>query len=366
MGRVLQITASLRIGGAEKVAKDIGIYAMSHGYEVHYLVFGDHVGEYEPEVIREGAKVLRLPSPHTGYRRFLKSLRRIILSEHYDIVHAHTMFNIGWTMMAAKQCGVPVRVAHAHSALDNGGGTKKQIYEKTMRHMILQNATDLIACGDAAGIRLFGEKAYRERGQCILNGIDTEEFTYSEERRLRMRRELGMDNDFVIGHVGHLAEVKNQSFLIRLMPEILKCKPNAKLLMLGEGADRPLLERQIRDARLTDRVIMTGNVRNVPDYLSAMDVFAFPSLFEGMPLSIVEVQANGLPCILSTGVPRDVYLTDLVRPLPLNKPQQWIDAICTAARGDSEKYADELKSGGFDTVSVMKKFIQIYERAEKN
>ncbi len=93
-------------------------------------------------------------------------------------------------------------------------------------------------------------------------------------------------------------------------------------------------------------------------------MFAFPSLYEGMPLSVIEVQANGLPCVLSTGVPKDVYLTDLVTPLPLDKPEEWVRAICGAQRRSPERYADELKAQGFDTETVMRKFIKIYERAE--
>ena len=279
----------------------------------------------------------------------------------YHAVHAHTMFNIGWAMLAARQCGVPVRIAHAHSALDNGGGMKKLAYEEAMRGLILQNATDLVACGEAAGIRLFGEKAYRRRGKLILNGIDTQRFAFDSAVRAKMRAELQLEDAFVIGHVGHLMEVKNQSFLIRLMPEILKRKPNAKLLLLGEGEDRPMLERLIRDKKLEDSVIMTGNVRNVEDYLSAMDVFAFPSLFEGMPLSILEVQANGLPCVLSTGVPKDVYLTDLVHYLLLDKPNVWVEAICSTHRSYPEQYAAELRIKGFDSGTVMQKFLEIYE-----
>lgn len=124
-----------------------------------------------------------------------------------------------------------------------------------------------------------------------------------------------------------------------------------------------MLEALIRKMGLEGVVLLTGNVPNVPDYLSAMDVFAFPSLYEGMPLSILEVQANGLPCVLSTGVPKDVYLTDLVRSLPLDKPDEWIDAICCARRNETEKYADELKAKGFDTETVMQKFMELYKKA---
>ena len=106
---------------------------------------------------------------------------------------------------------------------------------------------------------------------------------------------------------------------------------------------------------------MTGNVSNVNEYLSAMDVFAFPSLYEGMPLSIVEVQANGLPCILSTGVPRDVYLTDLVSPLSLEQPEKWVDAILSAQRRNAAQYAAQLRDQGYDTENAIKKIYAIYE-----
>lgn len=363
MKRILQIAASLKIGGAEKVCRDIGLSLNPAEYEVHYIVFGEEVGDYEPELIEHNCKIFHWPSPSGKYHDYLRSLRDLMRANQYYAVHAHTMFNIGWVMLAARQCGVPVRVAHAHSALDSVGGIKKRVYENAMRFLILQNATHLVACGEAAGIRLFGEKAYRQHGHLILNGIDTKLFAYNPASRDLVREKLHLVDSYVIGHVGHLAEVKNQSFLIRLMPDILKRMPNAKLLLLGEGEDRPMLEQQIRDLNLTDSVIMTGNVRNVPDYLSAMDVFAFPSLFEGMPLSIIEVQANGLSCVLSTGVPKDVYLTDLVHSLPLDKPDAWVEAICSTQRNEPEKYADDLKTSGFDTEIVMQKFWEIYEKA---
>lgn len=364
--RILQIAASLKIGGAEKVARDLGLCAINAGHEVHYVVFGDVIGDYEVELTDCGARIIHIASPSQGYRRYIRTLKKLIRENHYDVVHAHTMFNIGWVMQAAKQCHVPTRIAHAHSALDTAGGLRTSLYEKAMRHLILQNATELIACGDAAGIRLFGKQGYQQRGKRILNGIDIDAYAYSGDRRLKLRKELGVQEGFLIGHVGHLAEVKNQSFLIRLMPELLKRKPNAKLLLLGEGPDRPMLERLVRELRLTEKVVLTGNVRNVSDYLSAMDVYAFPSLYEGMPLSIVEVQANGLPCVLSTGVPKDVYLTELVKPLPLDEPTKWVEAICTTRREQPERYAGELKAKGFDTEDVMKKFLEIYERADKN
>ena len=361
MKRILVVIGKLYIGGAEKVARDIGLYA-PEGYENHYVVFGDEVGVYEQPLIEHGCKVFHIPAPGASYSDFFNNLKKLMSEYKYDAVHAHTMFNIGLVMLAAKQMNVPVRVAHAHSALDNGSGFVKGIYETAMRRLILNCATDLVSCGVDAGKRLFGEKAFKQRGKLILNGIDTAQFAFNHEIRKQVREQLGVSDKFVIGHAGHLAEVKNQKFLIKLMPTLMEKKENAVLLLLGEGEDRKMLEDKIFELGLTDRVIMTGNVPNVYDYLCAMDVFAFPSLYEGMPLSIVEVQSNGLPCIISDRVPKDVFITDLLTPLPIDEMQPWIEAICEAKRNSPECYANMLREKGFDVTTAVSKFYEIYER----
>lgn len=367
MKYILQIPAHLYIGGVEKVARDIGMVADPNEYEVHYIVFDDDIGEYGRELVAHGCKVFHLSEPSAGYKQYLQGLKRIMTETKYDVVHAHTMFNIGWAMLIAKQMGVPVRVAHAHSTLNNGHGVKKAIYEAAMRLLILFNSTDLVACGEKAGIRLFGKRAYLKKGKLILNGIDTDQFRYSEEKRKLIREQYDLGNRFVIGHVGHLQKVKNQSFLLDLIPALLKRKPDAMLLLLGEGEDRQMLEEKVTSLGLQDHVIMTGNVSNVSDFLSAMDVFAFPSLFEGMPLSIIEVQANGLPCVISDQVPKDVFLTDLIHPLSLQDHQErWIELFCNVRRDHAEGYADNLKKSGFDVSGVMRKIYHVYSKAERH
>lgn len=363
--KVLLVAASLRIGGAEKVAADIGFRADPQKYIVHYVVFGDEIGAYEPGLEAHGCKIFHLLAPSNSYRAYLNNLKKLILTYHYDVIHVHTMFNIGWAMLAGKLYGVPVRVSHAHSALEEHRNLKVRLYEAAMRFLILTCATNYIACGVKAGQRLYGRKAFEKKGTLILNGIDTQGFAFDEQRRSTFRKELGLDDKFIIGHAGHLAAVKNQSFLLGLMPEILKRQPQAYLLLLGEGEDRPILEQKIHELHLEDHVRMTGNVCNVPDYLNAMDVFAFPSLYEGMPLSIIEVQSNGLPCVISDRVPKDVFLTDLLRPLPLNDPSEWVDAICPAKRELPEKYAAQMRQSGFDTDTAMQKVYAIYEKGQQ-
>ena len=363
MKKILIIASKLHIGGAEKVCRDIGLYADREKFVFDYVVFGDAVGDYESQVEAAGCRVFHLPEPSEGYPAHLRGLNRLMRENRYHAVHVHTMFNCGWAMLAAKLNGVPVRISHSHSALVNGGGMVKKIYEGVMRMLMLICSTDLVGCGVKAGQRLFGEKQFAKRGNLILNGIDVAAFAYNEEKRAAIRARLGAGDRFILGHSGHLAAVKNQSFLLDLMPMVLEKKPDALLLMLGEGGDRPMLEQKIRDMGLQDHVVMTGNVANVADYLSAMDVFVFPSLFEGLPLSILEVQANGLPCVISDGVPEDVFLTDLIRPLSLKQDKQvWLDAILAAHRGDTQKYNRQLLNSDYAVQSAMEKIYAIYEK----
>ena len=364
--KVLIVAAKLTIGGAEKVARDIALYAPPGKYEFHYVVFGDEIGAYESQLLEKGCYIFNLAEPSDSYPRFLRDLWNLMKTHQYDIVHAHNMFNCGLSMLVAACAGVPVRVVHSHSALDDGNGMIKQVYEAVMRALILSCATDLVACGVKAGQRLFGKHAYERRGNLILNGIDVQAFAFDCDNRDRIRKQLHAADRFILGHVGHLMEVKNQTFLLDLMPLVLERKPDALLLMLGEGEDRPMLEKEIRDMGLEDHVIMTGNVTNVADYLSAMDVFVFPSLYEGTPLSILEVQANGLPCVISDGVPEDVFLTELIHPLSLQDAKEtWADTILAQRRTDMQRYNTQLRGSDYAVEAAMEKIYEIYKKVSK-
>lgn len=365
--KILIISGNLYVGGAEKVARDIALLADREKYTFDYLVYGDTVGAYEAPLEAVGCRIFHLPQPREGFFRHFRDLRKLMKAGGYYAVHGHTMFSSGWAMLAAKICGVPVRVCHSHSALANGSGFVKSVYEQIMRLLILTCSTDLVACGIKAGQRLYGRTAFEKRGKLILNGIDIPAFAYDPDKRESIRHALHAEDQWIIGHVGHLAGVKNQRFLLELMPLLLASNPRALLLLLGEGDDRPMLEEKIREMGLQDRVILTGNVTNVAEYLSAMDVFAFPSLYEGLPLSILEVQANGLPCVISDTVPEDVFLTDLIHPLSLSAPQEeWVDKICTLERNQPEGYNQVLRSSDYAVEKAMEKIYRIYEKADKN
>ena len=360
--KVLEIAASLKIGGAEKIANDIGYYGNSDVYQIDYIVFGDEIGEYEKALQEKGCTIYHLPEPSSSYINYLKALCKLIKANEYQVIHSHTMFNSGWAMLVAKICGVPVRISHSHSTdKQSHKSLIQRIYEKLMQLIIVSFSTHYVGCGVNAGEILFGKKRYTQKGITILNGIDTNKFAYNDTNRHEIRKTLDVTNCFVIGHVGHLAHVKNQGFLIKLMPKILEQNKDAKLLLLGEGEDRQKLEKQISDLDLSSNIIMTGNVTDVHKYLSAMDVFVFPSLYEGMPLSVIEVQANGLPCIMSDCVPEDVVLTDLIKRLSLKEADDlWVDAICVSKRNNPHKYEGQVKDAGLDSEKMIERILKLY------
>ena len=188
------------------------------------------------------------------------------------------------------------------------------------------------------------------------------EFVYDEEKRKKIRTQYGVQKKVVIGHVGHLAAVKNQRFLLEIMPDILSVCPDAVLFLLGDGNDFTMLQSIIKKKHLDDCVILTGNVSNVGEFMSAMDVFVFPSLYEGMPLALVEAQTNGLSCVISGKIPDDVYLTDLIRVLPLeNSEEKWVQQILGVERIDPFLYGKKMYDMGFDTASMLDKIYTLYE-----
>lgn len=330
-GKILILCADLNIGGAQAVAANISRYAPTH-LHVTYLVFRDRPGDYEQAILDRGHRVLHWPSPSENLPRFFLRLLKLLRREHFDVVHCHTMYNCGPVMLAAKLAGVRGRISHSHTTREERRESPlRSAYRAVMRFFINTCSTRLWACGHDAGRTLYGA-AFSKRGTVIPNGIDRTAFSFSPEARTALRREYGLEGHFVIGHAGHYIEVKNQKYLIERMPRLLELRPDALLLLFGEGPDRPMLEQTISELGLSDRVRLMGNASGMGRILSAFDVFAFPSLFEGTPLALIEAQTNGLGCVISDRIPADAVVSELVTALPLEEPEAWGRAIAAARR----------------------------------
>ena len=364
MKKVLIIAGMLKIGGAEKVARDIGYYADKEKYEIHYLVFGDEVYCYEQELIDKGCKIIHMDPPKDNHYAYYRKLKKLIKKEKYDVIHSHTMFSSGWAMYAAYKCGVPTRIAHSHTIKGNEKrGIIKNTYENVMRMVINSYATHCVGCGIGAGYWLFGKKKFDRDGIVIFNGIDLESYRYNADKRDSIREQYEIEYKLVIGHVGHFFDVKNQNYLVELLPEMLKNNENTVLLLLGDGETKKEIEALASSLGVDGHTIFTGNVSNVGDYLSAMDVFAFPSKYEGVPLALIEAQANGLPCIISNKIPKDVYVTELVVPLPITEDykHEWVSRIIKSERTDSEKYYNIIEDAGFSVKKMLAKIYDLYD-----
>lgn len=362
MRKILIIIGTLRIGGAERVARDIGYYADPDKFSIHYLVYGNETGEYEAELKAKGCVIHHMDEPSQGYLAYCKNLSQLIKKYKYDVIHAHTMFSSGWAMLLGRIYGVKIRIAHSHAIKDSGKrGFCRNLYENVMRKIVVRNATNLVACGKSAGDWFYGAKTFKKRGQLIYNGIALKEFIYNDNARKSLREKYNIKEKFVIGHAGHLFSVKNQIFLVDLMPRIIEKKPNALLLLLGDGSDRDMICARIKELKLEKNILMLGNVENVGEFMSAMDIFVFPSLHEAMPLAMIEAQTNGLPCCISDKVPKDIYLTDLIHVHSLSDPDLWIKSICGLKRTDCEKYSKQMYDMGFDISDMVKKIYPLYE-----
>lgn len=269
---------------------------------------------FDEEIRALGARILPCTPPARAWH-YARSLRRI-LREYgpYDVVHSHLHHFSGYVLRVAEKAGVPRRIAHSHSDTRANQATApwlRRLYLRTTERWVQRHATRGFAVSDPAGAALFPAWNRDERWEVLYCGIELDPFLQPLDRS-SVRAMLGLPHDaLVLGHVGTMREPKNHLFLVEIAAAAMAREPRARLLLVGEGPKRPEIEARIRELGITDRVVMTGLVRDPLQYLrGAMDALVFPSLWEGLPLSVLEAQAAGLPCILSDVIAREVEVVE--------------------------------------------------------
>lgn len=249
------------------------------------------------------------------------------------------------SLIMAERYGIPQRILHAHS--DTWlGGTRQVAMTKIHQQRALALSTDRWACSEAAGKLFFGTLPFT----IVVDAIPLKKYAFSSQGRKRIRDEYNLGDRFVVGSVGALINCKNHAFIVRLLPKISELIPSACAILVGEGPGRDGLVTLAKKLGVSDRLLLVGNQRDVPAYLSAMDVFVFPSVHEGLGLAQVEAQVNGLPVITSSACTHEVAITDAIRFLDLDDEGAWIDALCSARRscvslGDGAKRFDLASEG---------------------
>lgn len=357
--RVLQVIGGMNFGGAENFL--MNLYRNIDRTKVQFDFLVNREGVFDEEIKKLGGNIYYIPAlQKVGPIIYVHNLKRFLKSNNYCIVHSHLNQVTGLILQTAKKCGVKVRIAHCHSSSNSAYNFITRIYKNYLNTKINKNATDFFACSEVAAQWLFKEKA--NEAIIIKNAIDIERFKFNNEKRKIIRKNLNMnEDDIVIGHVGRFFAVKNHKFLIDLFNDFQKDKKNSKLLLVGDGPLRIEIENQIADLNIKDRVILVGNKKNVEDYYNAMDLFVFPSLYEGLGMVLIEAQINGLNCVTSKDVvPNDVNITNHVKFVLLDDGiKEWNK---TLKKIDIIRYSEleKIKKSGYDVKEEVKKLQKIY------
>lgn len=316
---------------------------------------------YSAEIETLGGRIYSVPAytvkNHAAYVRAWNCFFR----EHpeYKIVHGHMRSTASIYLPIAKKYGCTT-ISHSHSTSSGKGFSAlvKDILQKRIK------ADYYLACSLPAGEWLFGKKrCSMPNFKVVPNGIDGKKFSFSEEKRERIRGELGLDGKFAIGNVSRLIKAKNHLFLLDIIKELKPLVPNAVLVLVGDGEERENIEKRIKELGIEDDVIMTGVRGDIGDILCAFDVFLFPSIFEGFGNAVTEAQASGLKCIVSDTVPEEVRITPLVEFCPINEGVGvWIEKLKNVKTENREKYSEQIIEGGYDVTSIAEWYTEFYTR----
>ena len=299
--------------------------------------------------------------PGKSRANIIKPLISYLKNKNYNVVHVHSGSTsvLALASMAAKRCKIKKIIVHSHCT----GVEKNLKYKLTkcaMTPLLDYCPTDYCACSIEAGEWRFSSRAIKNL-VILKNGIDLDKFRYSPEIRQKMRNRLGIKpNDYVIGHVGRFNFQKNQEYIVELLKGVKLRLPDAKVLLIGAGETQGKIKDLFQENNLQDDVIFTGNVNNVQDYLQAMDIFVFPSRFEGLGIVGVEAQANGLLVIASTNVPKELGITPLVQFLDLASISKWEQAIIDAKTEERSEVKDIIRKAGYDITTTASYMRSIY------
>lgn len=355
--RVAQIVGKMVGGGVESVVMNYYRNIDKTKIQFDFIVDEDSTTVPREEIESMGGKVYTVP-PYQRIKEYISALVELFKENDYKIVHSHLNTLSVFPLYAAKKAGVPVRIAHNHSTAGKGE-TKKNILKYTLRPFAKINATHYAACSEYAGEWLFGKKSIKNGEVTIFNNaIDIDKFKFNPDVRNEVRKELGIEDKFVVGHVGRFCYQKNHKFLIKIFDEIHKANPNSVLLIIGKGDLEDEIREHTKNLRLDECVKFPGQRNDVNRMYQAMDVFVLPSFYEGLPVVGIEAQMAGLPCVFSSEITKEILMTPNAVMLDLDSStEEWKNAVLSSQKAISnnkECFAD------FDIKKQVKKLTEFY------
>jgi glycosyltransferase involved in cell wall biosynthesis len=360
----LHVLHSMNCGGVEALLMNLLRCADRDKLRFDFLVHVPDEMYYEPELRRLGCEVYRLPAlRQLGPVRYARALLDFFRTHpEMQIVHSHLETTTGLILRQARRAGVPVRIAHSHNTRFPRAGPRalpENLLKQWCRRWVVPCATHRLACSREAARWLFGPA----EAEIFPNGVDTARFRFSPEMRERCRAERGIPPEArVLLHVGRFQAQKNHSFLLGIWADSAPEHPDDWLLLLGDGELRPETEALAQGLPGADRICFLGQRSDVPAWLSAADVFLLPSLFEGLPVSLAEAQAAGLPCLVSDRVPLDAFASR-VRQIPLGAAAPWAAALAELRPAQPAERAaapEAVAALGYDIRASLRRLEEIY------
>ena len=344
--RVLQIVSYMQRGGLETLLMNYYRHIDRDKVQFDFLVHRSFRSAYDDEIENMGGKIYRIPQLNPFSFKYHRALD-CFFEQHreYKIVHCHLDCMSAIPLKHAMKNNVPVRIAHAHSS--NQVRDYKYLLKLIYKKQIPEYANKLFACGKKAGEYMFEGQNF----SILNNAIDVGKYTYNEEIRIKVRNELGFENDqFIIGHVGNFTEPKNHEFLIQVFQKIYENNHAARLLLVGDGHLVESTKELCIKNNLSNKVIFTGSRSDVFDLLQAMDIFVFPSLYEGFPVSLIEAQANGLHCFISDRIPDEsILIPSSVHRISLDESaSDWATKIMSSEVKRMPNSGGKITEAGYD------------------
>ena len=372
--KVLIIAGVMNVGGIENQLMHLLRQADKDRFQIDFTTTEEHPF-YLDEMLSLGAECIRIPK--TDGRRFLRqscALFRIMRKEQYDIVHSHELFHSGLVLLTARLAGVKHRFVHAHNWMEGNDPKAKKpfvrrVYNFFMKRLIQWNATDFIACSSFAGKFLYGEKIIKQPNyHLVFNSVDTERFI--EQYEQSESGEFCDDGWINVIQVGRFTPVKNQLFTVEIARELKKRGRKIRILCVGndgEEYDKQVMVK-IKEYGLEEQMLLLGIRKDVDVLMRKSSAFLLPSLYEGMPLVLIEAQASGLPCIAADTFSHEVdFGIGTVMWLDLEKDAStWADAIeqmVQKGRADKQNVIQAIEKGGFDSRCFANRICELYEKS---
>lgn len=353
MIRILQVVGNLGNAGVEMVVMNYYRKMDTEKVQFDFISCSPVPQKYDEEIENRGGVIHRLPSRSRHPFAYMKALRKVIRENNYKIVHIHqNSASMAMDAIVAKSCRVPVVIGHSHNTRCN----------VMWQHKLFKPVVNLFidhrfGCSQAAGEWIFGKK---KAITVIRNAVDCRAFEFDNNARAEYRKELGLEDRYIVGFVGRFAEMKNVLRLIEIFDAVHKKKPESVLLLVGDGEKRSEMQEKVAQCGLSDSVVFLGVRKDVGKLLSAMDVFVLPSLYEGVPVVMIEAQTSGVPCVKSSAVHSPDF-SERVIALDLEQSnEEWAEVIINAPRYDRENLLSLIEENGYEINCEAKKLQAFY------